>query len=52
MNKKWVDALPADLQKVIRSDAAEVSKGIIPFLYELNAAQHKEWTDKGGYRAF
>jgi TRAP-type C4-dicarboxylate transport system substrate-binding protein len=48
MNKKWVEALPADLQKVIRDDAAAVSKEIIPFVYDFIAAQRKEWTDKGG----
>ncbi len=48
MNKKWVEALPADLQTIIRDDAAAVSKGIVPFLNEFIAAQHKEWSDKGG----
>ena len=48
MNKKWIEALPADLQKVVRGDAAAVSKEIVPFLNEFIAAQHKEWTDKGG----
>jgi TRAP-type transport system periplasmic protein len=48
MNKKWVEALPADLQTIIRDDAAAVSKGIVPFLSEFIAAQHKEWSEKGG----
>ncbi len=48
MNKKWVEALPADLQTVIRDDAAAVSKGIVPFLNEFIAAQHKKWSEKGG----
>ena len=48
MNKKWLEALPADLQKVVHGDAAAVSKKIIPFMYEFIAAQHKEWTDEGG----
>jgi TRAP-type transport system periplasmic protein len=48
MNKKWIEALPADLQKVVRGDAAAVSRKIVPFMYEFIAAQHKEWTDKGG----
>ena len=48
MNKTWVEALPADLQQVIRGDATAVSTAIVPFLYEFIAAQHKEWTDKGG----
>jgi TRAP-type C4-dicarboxylate transport system substrate-binding protein len=48
MNKKWVDALPADLQKIVRDDAAAMSKDIIPFVDTFFAAQRKEWTDKGG----
>jgi TRAP-type C4-dicarboxylate transport system substrate-binding protein len=48
MNKKWLEALPADLQAIVRGDAATASKEIVPFLYEFIAAQHKEWTDKGG----
>jgi TRAP-type C4-dicarboxylate transport system substrate-binding protein len=48
MNKKWVEALPPDLQKIIRDDAAAVSKGIVPFVTDFFAAQRKEWTDKGG----
>jgi TRAP-type C4-dicarboxylate transport system substrate-binding protein len=48
MNKKWLEALPEDLQTVVRGDAVAVSKEIVPFLYDFIAAQHKEWTDKGG----
>jgi TRAP-type C4-dicarboxylate transport system substrate-binding protein len=48
MNKKWVEALPADLQKVVRNDAAAVSNEIIPSVNGFIAAAHKEWTDKGG----
>ncbi len=48
MNKKWVDALPPDLQKILHDDAAAVSKGIVPFVTDFFAAQRKAWTDKGG----
>jgi TRAP-type transport system periplasmic protein len=48
MNKKWVEALPPDLQKIVRDDAATVSKDIDPFVASFFAAQLKEWTDKGG----
>jgi len=48
MNKKWVEALPPDLQKIIRDDATAVSKDIVPFVTDFFAAQRKEWTDKGG----
>jgi TRAP-type transport system periplasmic protein len=30
MNKQWVEALPADLQKIIHDDATAVSKEIVP----------------------
>jgi TRAP-type C4-dicarboxylate transport system substrate-binding protein len=48
MNKKWVDGLPPDLQKIIRDDATAVSKGITPFVTDFFAAQRKTWTDQGG----
>ncbi len=48
MNKKWLDALPADLQKIVRDDAVATSTGIIPFVNDFYAAQRKAWTDKGG----
>ena len=48
MNKKWVEALPADLQKILHDDAAAVSKAIVPFVTDFFAGQRKEWTDKGG----
>jgi len=48
LSKKWVDGLPADLQKIVRDDAAAVSKGIVPFVNDFFAAQRKVWTDNGG----
>jgi TRAP-type C4-dicarboxylate transport system substrate-binding protein len=48
MNKKWLDALPADLQKIVRDDAAATDKDIVPFVKDFYAAQRKAWTDKGG----
>jgi TRAP-type C4-dicarboxylate transport system substrate-binding protein len=48
MNRKWLEALPADLQRVVRDDAATVSKEIIPFSDDFFAAQRKAWTDAGG----
>ena len=48
MNKKWVEALPADLQKIIRDDAASTSKEMQPFNVDFFAGQRKAWTDKGG----
>ena len=48
MNKKWVEELPADLQKVIHDDASAVSKEMVPFLTEFFQAQRKQWIDNGG----
>jgi TRAP-type C4-dicarboxylate transport system substrate-binding protein len=48
MNKKWFEALPADLQKVVRDDAAATDKEIVPFVKDFYAAQRKAWSDKGG----
>ena len=48
MNKKWLEALPPDLQKIVRDDAAANSTGIIPFVTDFYAAQRKAWTDQGG----
>jgi TRAP-type C4-dicarboxylate transport system substrate-binding protein len=48
MNKKWLEALPPDLQKIVRDDAAANSTGIIPFITDFYAAQRKAWTDQGG----
>jgi TRAP-type C4-dicarboxylate transport system substrate-binding protein len=48
MNKKWLEALPPDLQKIVRDDAAADSTGIIPFITDFYAAQRKTWTDQGG----
>ena len=48
MNKKWLEALPPDLQKIVRDDATATSVSIVPFVNEFFAAQRKAWTDKGG----
>ena len=48
MSKKWVDGLPPDLQKIVRDDAASVSKDIVPFVKDFFAASRKAWTDNGG----
>jgi TRAP-type transport system periplasmic protein len=48
MNKKWVDGLPPDLQKIVRDDATTVSKDIIPDTHEFFAAARKEWITSGG----
>jgi TRAP-type C4-dicarboxylate transport system substrate-binding protein len=48
LSKKWVDGLPADLQKIVRDDATKVSTDIVPFVNEFFDAQRKVWTDSGG----
>jgi TRAP-type transport system periplasmic protein len=48
LSKKWVDGLPPDLQKIVRDDAAQASKDIVPFVNEFFEAQIKVWQDQGG----
>jgi TRAP-type transport system periplasmic protein len=48
LSKKWLATLPPDLQKIVRDDAATVSKDIVPFVNEFFANQRKVWVDKGG----
>jgi TRAP-type transport system periplasmic protein len=48
MSTKWLDALPPDLQKIVRDDAKAVADGFVPFAKEFYAAQRKVWTDSGG----
>ena len=48
MSKKWLDGLPADLQKVVRNDAESVSKELVPFVKEFSTKQRQLWTEHGG----
>jgi TRAP-type C4-dicarboxylate transport system substrate-binding protein len=48
MSKKWLATLPPDLQKIVRDDAAKVSKEIVPFVKEFFAKQRDVWKGKGG----
>ena len=48
MSKKWLASLPPDLQKIVRDDAAQVSKDIVPFVKEFVARQHDIWKSRGG----
>ena len=47
MNKKWLEDLPADLQKIVRDDATTVTTGILPFVKDFYAAQRQAWKDQG-----
>ena len=48
LSKKWVDGLPADLQKILRDDAASVDKQIGPYAEQFYFNQRKIWTERGG----
>jgi TRAP-type C4-dicarboxylate transport system substrate-binding protein len=48
LNRKWLESLPADLQRIVRDDAMAVSTQIVPFVNDFFAAQRKVWTDSGG----
>jgi TRAP-type C4-dicarboxylate transport system substrate-binding protein len=48
VSKKWLEALPPDLQKVVRDDGAAISRDIVPWVNDFMAAQRKVWTEKGG----
>jgi TRAP-type C4-dicarboxylate transport system substrate-binding protein len=48
VSKKWLDALPPDLQKIVRDDAAQVSREIVPWVKDFVARQHEIWKSRGG----
>jgi TRAP-type C4-dicarboxylate transport system substrate-binding protein len=48
MSKKWLDSMPAELQKIVRDDAQSVSRDVVPFVKDFFAKQRQIWTDKGG----
>jgi TRAP-type C4-dicarboxylate transport system substrate-binding protein len=48
INKKWYDALPPDLQKIVDDDAAKEDAAIQPRMAEIYNNARKGWTDAGG----
>jgi TRAP-type transport system periplasmic protein len=48
ISKSWYDSLPADLQKIIDSDAAAQQAAIAPLASEIVEKARKGWTDMGG----
>jgi TRAP-type C4-dicarboxylate transport system substrate-binding protein len=48
MSKTWMNSLPPDLQKIIRDDAASVSRNFPSFVEKFFNAQLKIWTSHGG----
>jgi TRAP-type C4-dicarboxylate transport system substrate-binding protein len=47
-SKKWFEALPPDLQKIIRDDAQKAALAINPWEAKFFEEQRKVWVDKGG----
>src|ERR1700730_17389861 len=48
MSRKWLDALPEDLRKIVRDDADATSREIVPFVKEFFARQREAWQESGG----
>jgi TRAP-type C4-dicarboxylate transport system substrate-binding protein len=48
ISKSWYDSLPADLQKLVDSDAAAGQAAIGPTANDIVAKSRKGWTDAGG----
>ena len=48
ISKSWYDSLPADLQKIIDSDAATEQKALTPVAIDIVNKARKGWTDAGG----
>jgi len=48
VNKAWYESLPADLQKIVDSDAAAQQKAIGAVAEEVVANARKGWTANGG----
>jgi TRAP-type transport system periplasmic protein len=48
ISKKWYDALPAGLQKIVDTNAAKGATAINPAAIEIVNKARKGWTDTGG----
>jgi TRAP-type C4-dicarboxylate transport system substrate-binding protein len=48
ISKSWYDSLPADLQKIVDSDAAAQQTAITPTAIDIVNKARKGWTDTGG----
>jgi TRAP-type C4-dicarboxylate transport system substrate-binding protein len=48
ISKKWYDALPADLQRIVDTNAAGEATAINPLAIEIVNKARKGWTDTGG----
>jgi TRAP-type C4-dicarboxylate transport system substrate-binding protein len=48
MSKKWYDALPNDLQKIVDADGAKVASAVNPWELDFYEKQRALWREKGG----
>ena len=48
ISKTWYDSLPADLQKIVDSDAASQQTAIYPVSIDIVGKARKGWIDSGG----
>jgi TRAP-type C4-dicarboxylate transport system substrate-binding protein len=48
LSKKWVEGLPADLQKIVIDDARKDATDIVPFVHDFFTAQGRVWVQQGG----
>jgi TRAP-type transport system periplasmic protein len=48
ISKTWYDSLPADLQKIVDSDAAKEQAAIAPVASDIVGKARKGWLDSGG----
>jgi TRAP-type transport system periplasmic protein len=48
ISRKWYDALPTDLQRIVDEGAASQSRAINPQAIEINERSRKAWTAGGG----
>ena len=48
VSRKWFDALPADLQRMVENSAAANSVAINPQTVEINESARKAWINAGG----
>lgn len=48
LSKKWFDALPPDLQAILRTEGAKMAQAIVPWQVNFIAAQRRTWVAHGG----
>jgi TRAP-type C4-dicarboxylate transport system substrate-binding protein len=48
VSKKWFDALPPDLQKIIVDEGDKAAQSVVPWQLDFIAQQRKTWVAKGG----